>query len=341
MKLFFPIVVGSFMLTACNCGVPAGTDGGAVTDAGGAVDAGADAGATCALVAVGATPTLFAGGTYPHADGPPGVAGLDQPYSLAFDGKGNLYAADYGTYSAIRQINNAGYTTTIAGNSQQGDVNENSGQPLTAEFHDLTGLAIDEQGNIFVGDQENNAIRKLDTAGNVTTFASATAPQGLALDASGNLYVAQYKVPQLLKIDPSGNATTLTYGPFLSPQGLAFDKAGNLYVSDLGNSNIYKVDTNGVTTLVAGSGSPGFADGQGAAAQFYNPSGLALDCAGNLLVADYANYALRRIDASGNVTTLYKGLGNGVSVDVGSGVISTPTGTIYFTNVVAVYQLKD
>lgn len=144
------------------------------------------------------------------------------------------------------------------------------------------------------------------------------APQGIAADAAGDLYVAESASATVRKITPQGVVTTLagTRGAvgyadgssaaarFNDPSRLVADTDGNLYVTDSGNSVIRRIAPDGTTTTIAGNGTCGSADGRGAAARFCRPRGIALDRDGNLWVADTGNHMLRRIDASGNVTTV-------------------------------------
>jgi DNA-binding beta-propeller fold protein YncE len=143
-------------------------------------------------------------------------------------------------------------------------------------------------------------------------------PQGITADAAGNLYVAESASATVRKISPQGVVTTLAgargavgyadgagaAARFNDPSRLVADANGNVYVTDSGNSVIRRVTPDGVTTTIGGDGTCGSADGRGLAARFCKPRGIALDRLGNLWVADTGNHMLRRIDASGNVTTV-------------------------------------
>ena len=193
--------------------------------------------------------------------------------------------------------------STLAG--QAGSPGGTDGTGSGARFSSPADLAADGAGNLYVADTFNNSIRKITSAGVVTTVATGFShPAGIALDGSGNLYVADTDNNQVRKISAAGAVTTVAAG-FSGPSGIAADTAANLYVADTLSHTIRKVTPAGVVSVVAGvAGVSGSADGIGSAARFHGPQGLALDGAGNLYVADTNNSAIRKIAlASGTVTT--------------------------------------
>jgi sugar lactone lactonase YvrE len=226
----------------------------------------------------------------------------------------------------------ADIVSTLAGGGPVGEMFKwADGQGTAARFCMPTDVAVDTNGNVYVADSENNRIRKISASGNVTTLAgsgisgsadgrgtaaSFANPLGLAVDGSGNVYVAD-SVCLIRKISASGNVTTLAGSPetgYADGKGtaakfgyigeLAVDKGGNVYAADFENQRIRKISASGNVTTLAGSGEQGYADGQGTAASFDTPWGLAVDGSGNVYVADVGNQRIRKISASGNVTTL-------------------------------------
>lgn len=209
-------------------------------------------------------------------------------------------------------MDTAGNVTTYAGGASGSGYSD--GTATAALFNFPVGLAIDTIGNLFVAESANNRIRKIDTGGNVTTYAGSgsvgfsngvasaaglASPTAVVIDSSGNLYVTSPNHFRIRKIDTAGNVTTYagsgtvgySDGPasgarFNNPQGLVLDSVGNLYVADKHTYTIRKVDTAGNVTTYAGTGVSGGSNGTVTAAKFIGPEGLALDSAGNLFVHD-------------------------------------------------------
>ena len=246
------------------------------------------------------------------ADGTGSAAQFWYPRAVAADSAGNVFVAD--TYNhTIRKVTLAGNVTTLAGAAwSSGNVD---GMGSAAQFNRPSGVAADSGGNVFVADFYNNTIRKVTSAGVVTTLA------GSAVDYPGSA-------------DGTGSAAR-----FNGPYGVAVDSAGNLFVADYYSSTIRKVTSTGrVTTLAGSAGSYGSADGTGSAAQFYGPRGVALDSAGNVFVADCYNNTIRKVSAAGVVTTIGNvasitggadGLGRGANFVNPSGIAVDRSGTLY------------
>ena len=210
-------------------------------------------------------------------------------------------------------------TSAIAGtNNAKGNAN---GTGATARFNEPTGVAMDSQGNLFVADNKNRTVRKINTANAVTTFATAINAYGIVVDSQDNIYVSEYLNNTIIKITPAGVATTFagtgTYGytngpaasaDFRAPAGLAIDVNDNIYVADQGNGAIRKITPAGDVSTLAGNGTnAAIVNGTGTAARFNMPTGVVADAAGNIYVADRGNNAIRIVTPLGQVTTLAGG----------------------------------
>ncbi|MGI4751407.1 MAG: gliding motility-associated C-terminal domain-containing protein [Janthinobacterium lividum] len=220
----------------------------------------------------GIVTTVAGSGTKTFADGIGTAAGFNNPQSITLDAIGNIYVADYGN-SRIRKITQAGIVTTIAG-SNYGFAD---GPGTTAKFISPSGIVSDKAGNIYVADQGNKRIRKIDQNGIVTTLAG-----------NGNAGI----------MDGAGNIAT-----FYNPSGLAIDAEGNIYVSDQLSMKIRQVTPTGFVSTVAGNTTIGSVDGIGIKASFSYPFGLVTDADNNIYVADAGNNKIREISSTAVVTT--------------------------------------
>ncbi len=268
-------------------------------------------------------------------DGIGSDARFNGPSGVAADSVGNVYVADYNN-NTIRKITLGGDVTTLAGLAgRTGFIGSADGTGSAARIWFPAGVAVDSAGIVYVADHNNHTIRKITPAGTVTTLAGLgyawgssdgtgsaarfAYPTGVTVDSGGNVYVADRFNSTIRKITPAGVVTTLaglagSYGSvdgigsnarFYGPLGVAVDSGGNVYVADNGNHTIRKITPARVVSTIAGqAGSIGSADGTGSAARFYNPSGVTVDSAGTVSVADQNNNTIRKIDASTVVTTL-------------------------------------
>jgi len=209
------------------------------------------------------------------------AARFNEPTGVAVDSAGNVFVADNFNHT-IRKVTSAGVVTTLAGTA--GSTGSTDGTGSAARFNRPYGIAVDTAGNLFVTDMKNYTIRKVTSAGVVTTFAGTAGSIG--------------------STDGTGAAARFTY-----PAGIAVDTAGNVYVADSNNNTIRKVTSAGVVTTESGLASNiGSNNGLGSAAKFYAPRGVSVDTAGNVFVADTGNHTIRNTIASAPATVTLSNL---------------------------------
>jgi sugar lactone lactonase YvrE len=228
--------------------------------------------------------TTLAGlpGVSGSTDGAGSAARFVGPGGLAVDTTGDLYVTDAGT--TVRKVSLAGtnwVVTTLAG--QAGARGSADGTGSTARFFSASGVAVDQAGNIYVADSYNCTIRKVTSAGTVTTLAGSAGGGG----------------------NRNGAGATARFN---GPLGLAVDSAGNIYATDPDNQSVRKITPLGEVTTLAGStaypGEPGSTDGIGTDARFFVPQAIGVDSMGNVYVAERLNRTIRKITPAGVVTTL-------------------------------------
>jgi uncharacterized protein (TIGR03437 family) len=250
--------------------------------------------------------STLAGGLPPLTPAAATGVSIGDPPRVATDSAGNLY---FGSLHSIFKVDPSGTLTRIAGTGRSG-LTGDGGPALNAQLQFPDAIAFDAAGNLYFSERDANLIRRISTAGNVTTFAG-TGTGGYAGDG-GPALSAQFN----------------------GPTGLAFDKAGNLYVADTGNSVIRRIAPDGTVTKVAGSGTAGYG-GDGAPAvraDLNSPQGVAVDAAGNLYIADTFNNRVRMVAPDGTMSTF---AANGYPGFSGDGVAAIGT-TLFFPTDVAV-----
>lgn len=276
-------------------------------------------------------------------DGVGTAARFNYPGGAAVAPDGTIYISDILNHT-IRKISPTGIVTTLAGLA--GEAGTTDGRGATSRFSEPRDVALDADGNVYVADSGNHTIRKITPAGVVSTLAGAAGspgsangtgksarfrhPGSVALDTAGNVYVADTEAHTVRKITPVGAVTTLAgsanvFGSsdgqgsaarFRAPQGIATDAAGNIYVADTSNHTIRKVSPDGtVTTLAGTAGQSGSTDGTGNAARFNQPFAIESAPDGTLYLSDAGNRVIRKISASGEVTTLAGKAGSEGSTD--------------------------
>ena len=286
----------------------------------------------------------FAGngvGNYGGDGGSALCASIQYPQGLVFDGSGNIYIADMGNFR-VRKVNTAGTISTFAGGNLGfgGDGGAATAASLSST---LFGIALDQSGNMYICDRGNQVVRKINTAGTISTFAGqynfsiggysgdggqATAalldqPWDVAIDGSGNVYIADKNNDRIRKVTVStgiistfagngirtysGDGGAATNASIAYPSGVTIDASGNVYISDNQNNRIRKVNTSGNISTFAGKGTAGYhytGDGGAAtAAEISTPGKIAIDGSGNVYIPDGGNQVVRKVNTSGNIST--------------------------------------
>ena len=251
----------------------------------------------------------------------------------------------------VRKVSPAGIITTFAGTGVAG-YSGDGGQAASAQLSAPQDLAVDAPGNLYITDQSYR-IRKITPAGVITTVAgngnwgysgdggaatsASIAPKGMAIDGARNLYVADAGSNRIRKIGAAGTVSTLAGdgglnysgdgGPALNaglsmPGALVADRSGNLYIADIGNNRVRKFAPDETITTVTGNGSPGYSGDGGPAinAEVMPLSGLALDGAGNLYIAESGR--VRKVMPTGIISTVSGTAGTGPAAPLGNTAIN-------------------
>lgn len=282
-------------------------------------------------------------------------AQFNNPISVALDAAGNLYVADLYNNRIRKIMISTGVMTTIAGDGTAG-FSGDGGPALTATMNNPGDICVDPSGNIYFMDNQNFRIRKIDPvtgiittvvgngqanyAGETTTATNAGIyyPGGIAVDAT-HLYFSLTAHPRICKVNLatgiistiggtgvagfSGDGGSATSANFNFPTGMAVSTTGEVYVADYLNNRIRKISSTGIVTTVAGNGTAAFAGdgGQATIASINLPTGVSVDPAGNIFIADRNNYRIRKVTAASGVITTVAGSGNyGYGGDGGSAI---------------------
>ena len=278
-------------------------------------------------VAAGATTATVFGGdpntkAFSGDGGPAANARFQDQQYVAVDRSGsNLFIADSGN-ARVRKVGTDGIIRTIAGNGKY----RYSGEGVAALTSPLSlpfGLAVDAEGAVYFSERDGHRVRKVKNGilttvagigtpgfsgdGGPANAAQVNGPQGLVFDTAGNLYIADSGNGRIRKITSAGNITTLA--TIDSPMALTFDAAGNLYIAR-STCCVSRFDTGGRLVNFAGNGTKGFSGDGGPAitAMLNSPSGIAVDRAGNVFIADSNGDRIRKVNPQGEISTF---LGDG------------------------------
>jgi len=282
-------------------------------------------------------------------DGQPALqTALNAPVEVTLDAAGDLYISEALRVRAVTAA--TGIINTVAGNGTFG-FGGDGGSASMAVLNAPAGLAL-SNGSVYIADQGNQRVRRVTAGGTISTVAgngtpsyagdglpavsaSLDGPNGLTFDPAGNLYIADTGNGRVRRVDPSGTITTFagsgivsgfgaegdpaTLTPLNTPQGAVADLAGNVYISDTNHNRVIRVDAAGNIHTVAGTGTAGDAGGGGTSlAELYAPTGLALDAAGNLYIADTQNHRIRMLTPGGLISTVAGSGASGFSGDGGA-----------------------
>ncbi len=274
--------------------------------------------------------TLAGSGSAAFAEGTGVAASFNSPSHVCIGTDGTIYVADSYNHR-IRKVTPLGVVTTLAGSGSNAFAD---GMGAAASFDRPRGVAVDSSNNVFVADLNNNRIRKITSAGLVSTLAgnetggwvdgtgsgaSFYQPIGICINTDGNIYVADYYNNRIRKVTTTGVVTTVAGGAgngtnglglingigqnaaFNAPHGLTADPSGNLIVADTDNHCIRKVTIpGGVVTTLAGSGIAAYTNGNETVASFNYPVDVTMDSSGNIYVADNVNHRIRKIQINTN-----------------------------------------
>ena len=309
------------------------------------------------------------------------AAKINKPYGITVDNIGNLYIAD-SSNNRVRKVS-GGVITTIAGNGSL-PYGGDGGVATAAILSSAQGIAVDNSNNFYISDTFNNRIRKVTgttistiagdgtagfTDGTPATSRRVKSPYGIAVDGAGNIYIADTLNHRIRKISGTtistiagdgtagwSDGTPATSKRVNSPYGIAVDGLGNIYIADTLNHRIRKISGTTISTIV-GNGTPGYDPvedgGLATAAKLNLPSGVAVDAAENIYIADKNNHRIRMIPKTNGTyfgqamtaNNIYTIAGNGIAGYSGDGGISTaaklnspsgiivdPAGNIYFVD---------
>ncbi|MBI4237965.1 MAG: hypothetical protein HY696_06060 [Deltaproteobacteria bacterium] len=281
----------------------------------------------------------IAGNGEPGASGDGGTATgaqLSHPAGLAIAPDGALYVAESGGHR-VRRIDPHGIIATYAGTGIPGYTGD-GGSATAAQLNGATDLAVDADGNLYIADDGNHVVRRVDRSGVITTVAGTgsagysgdggpataaqlTRPSEVDVDPHGNIYIADPGAHVIRRVDPSGIILTIagngtagssgdtglaTAARLNVPEDVAVDSLGYVYIADTLNHRIRRINPAGIIDTLVGDGTAGY-NGEGVAgtsAQLNGPVALALDSAGQIYFTENGGQRLRRLGLDEIVTTI-------------------------------------
>ena len=308
--------------------------------------------------------TVAGNGTYGSSGdgGPATSASISYAYGIAVDAAGNRYIADTNN-ARLRKVTPGGVISTVAGNGVFADSGD-GGLATAASFILVNRVAVDASGNLYLPDYSSARIRKVNPSGIISTVvgngvpgysgdggpatsANINGPIAIAIDRAGNLFFTDYNNSRVRKVNSAGVISTVAGngtrgysgdgGPATSaslqdPLGLAVDSIGNFYIADTSNNRIRKVNASGIISTVVGTGAYSFSGDGGSAtsATLAEPWDVKVDGLSNLYIADSQNHRIRKVTPAGIISTI---AGNGSRSFSGDGGPATLAGLNYPTGI--------
>ena len=279
---------------------------------------------------------------YAGDGGPAASALLSEPFMCAFDSHGNLYVGEAMNHCVRRVDRSTGVITAVAGAGEEG-YSGDGGPATQATFNQPYSLQVDSNGDIYIVDRLNSAIRRVDAATGIISTVAGTGNPGYSgdggpgvnaqlrepsdcfLDGRGGLLIADIQDQRVRRLDLqsgiittfAGNGEKVRAGDrgraveagILGARAVCMDGSGNTYICEREGNGVRKVDANGIMSTVAGTGEGGYSGdgGPALAATWGAPKAIRCDHRGNLLVVDTENHAIRRIDAASGIVTTVAG----------------------------------
>jgi len=288
-----------------------------------------------------------------------------QPQDVAVDAAGNVFIADNAA-NVVRMVNSAGIISTYVGTGSVGYTGD-GGAATAATFSSVRYLTFDAAGNLYISDENNGAIRMINSAGIISTYAGGgftgdngpalgayiNAPWGICFDSHNNLYIAEFNGSHIRMVNSTGTITTVagsaamgsmgdggsaTMAEINHPTDVACDINDNLYICDRSNNRIRVVIAGTINNFAGNASNVSGFSGDGAAAtaaRLNNPTGISFNAAGNLYIADMGNNRIRKVTQSNGFISTIAGSTSGYNGDdilATTAYLNSPTGITAVTN---------